>query len=204
MSVSLDAKGIFVPTTIRIFDGYGRATGRLFLTVLGLFFFFLEKCILFIFFFKGALFWTQCKSTENILMEHHPSFIQLGDLRTIHNRTHYILGVFFMSIPMIVHLLIAFLPAMAGFNLVFLIFFLKVNLKVFLCKLVLLDIQTRLLHSLLGMLKQEVHSFSSHSTICTESPLRFSSFVSCFLSLWPIKLVRDGSLRLNGSTLQVH
>ncbi len=93
---SLASKGVSIPTTIAIFDGYGRATGRLFLTVF------------------GALFWTQCKTTENILMEHHPSFINLGDLRTIHNRTHYILGMFFMSIPMIIHLVITFLPAMAG------------------------------------------------------------------------------------------
>jgi hypothetical protein len=93
---SLSSKGIVIPTSIAIFDIYGRATGRLFLTVF------------------GALFWTQCKSTENFLMEHHPSFVNLGDLRTLHNRTHYILGMFFMAIPMIIHLLITFLPAMAG------------------------------------------------------------------------------------------
>lgn len=93
---SLESKGFIIPTSITIFDGYGRATGRLFLTVF------------------GALFWTQCKTTENIMMEHHPSFVDLGDLRTIHNRTHYILGMFFMAIPMIIHLLITFLPALAG------------------------------------------------------------------------------------------
>jgi NAD(P)H-flavin reductase len=93
---TLQSKGVTIPWSVMAFDGWGRATGRLFLTVF------------------GALFWTQCKSTENFLMEHHPSWINLGDLRTIHNRTHYILGMFFMGIPMIIHLTITFLPAMTG------------------------------------------------------------------------------------------
>jgi hypothetical protein len=72
-------KGGTVHPSVMVFDIYGRATGRLFLTVF------------------NALFWTQCKTTENFLMEHHPSFINLGDLRTVHNRTHYILGLFFLG-----------------------------------------------------------------------------------------------------------
>lgn len=47
-------------------------------------------------------------------MEHCPSWIRLGDLRTVHNRIHYVLGVFFMAIPLVIHCLIIFLPAMNG------------------------------------------------------------------------------------------
>ena len=38
----------------------------------------------------------------------------LGDLRTLQNRIHYILGVFFMSIPMVLHCVLIFLPVMTG------------------------------------------------------------------------------------------
>ena len=93
---SLALKGIYIPWSVSAFDIFGRATGRLFLVVF------------------GALFYTQCKTTENWLMEHHPSRVRVGDLRTINNRVHYILGVFFMTIPMIAHLLITFLPALSG------------------------------------------------------------------------------------------
>lgn len=54
------------------------------------------------------------QTTENFLMEHHPSWVNLGDLRTVHNRTHYILGVFFLTIPMVFHIFLTFVPAMAG------------------------------------------------------------------------------------------
>jgi hypothetical protein len=47
-------------------------------------------------------------------MEHHPSWLHLGDIRTVHNKTHYILGVFFMSIPMLMHVTFSLFPAMAG------------------------------------------------------------------------------------------
>ncbi len=82
--------------TIIFFDGFGRATGRWIVTVF------------------AALFWTQVKTTENFVMEHCPSWIHLGDLRTVHNRIHYILGVFFMAIPLVVHCLLVFLPSMNG------------------------------------------------------------------------------------------
>ena len=68
---SLPSKGV-PPQTISgaiiFFDGFGRATGRLIVTVF------------------AALFWTQVKTTENFLMEHCPKWVDLGDLRTIHNR----------------------------------------------------------------------------------------------------------------------
>ncbi len=41
----------FIPGAIAFFDGFGRVAGRLFIPVF------------------GALFWTQCKTTENFLME---------------------------------------------------------------------------------------------------------------------------------------
>lgn len=85
-----------VPFSIVFFDIFGRICGRLFLVSL------------------NALFWTQCKTTENFMMEHHPSWVDLGDLRTLHNRIHYILGVFFMGIPMIVHCVLIFLPPLTG------------------------------------------------------------------------------------------
>jgi hypothetical protein len=85
-----------IPFSVLFFDGFGRASGRLFVTAL------------------NGLFWTQCKTTENFLMEHQPEWIHYGDLRTTHNRTHYILGVFFMALPMLIHIFCAFLPAMTG------------------------------------------------------------------------------------------
>ena len=85
-----------IPSNVLFFDGFGRATGRLFLTVL------------------NGLFWTQCKTTENFLMEHHPKWVDFGDIRSIQNRIHYILGVFFMSIPMVLHCLLVFFPAITG------------------------------------------------------------------------------------------
>merc|ERR1711991_282063 len=92
----LGKQGIVAPFSMVFFDNFGRVAGRLFLTTL------------------GALFWTQCKTTENFLMEHHPKWVDLGDIRTLQNRIHYILGVFFMGIPMIVHCVLIFLPAFTG------------------------------------------------------------------------------------------
>ena len=96
---SLPSKGVPPETisgAILFFDGFGRATGRLIVTVF------------------AALFWTQVKTTENFLMEHCPKWIELGDLRTIHNRIHYVLGVFFMAIPLVIHCLLIFLPGIMG------------------------------------------------------------------------------------------
>ena len=96
LSKSLGSKGVPIPGSVLFFDIFGRIFGRVFLTTL------------------NALYWTQCKTTENFMMEHHPSWVDLGDLRTIHNRIHYILGVFFMAIPMVLHCVIIFLPPMTG------------------------------------------------------------------------------------------
>ncbi len=85
-----------IPATVALFDGFGRAAGRFFLPVF------------------NALFWTQCKTTENFLMEHHPRWLHLGDLRTHHNQMHYVLGFLFMGVPMIVHCLLIFFPYMEG------------------------------------------------------------------------------------------
>ena len=59
---SLKANGVIdVPFSIIFFDNFGRVCGRLFLTTM------------------GALFWTQCKTSENFLMEHHPKWMDLGN-----------------------------------------------------------------------------------------------------------------------------
>ncbi len=85
-----------VPYSITFFDNFGRAFGRVFLVSM------------------NALFWTQCKTSENFLMEHHPRWVDLGDLRSVHNRIHYVLGLFFMGIPMVAHCLLIFLPGLSG------------------------------------------------------------------------------------------
>lgn len=96
LSQSLQANKVVVSGSVIFFDGLGRASGRLFLTVV------------------NALFWTQCKTTENFIMEHHPRFIALGDMRTVNNRIHYVVGAWFMALPMLVHVLSPFIPVMAG------------------------------------------------------------------------------------------
>ncbi len=85
-----------IPASIALFDGFGRAAGRFMLPV-----------------FNG-LFLTQCKTTENVIMEHHPRWLHLGDMRTHHNQIHYVLGFFFMGVPLLVHLYLILISAMAG------------------------------------------------------------------------------------------
>jgi hypothetical protein len=85
-----------IPPAVALFDGFGRAVGRFVMVVF------------------NALFLTQCKTTENVLMEHHPRWLHLGDLRTHHNQIHYILGFLFMGVPLVSHMLLIFFPPMAG------------------------------------------------------------------------------------------
>ncbi len=85
-----------IPPTVNLFDGFGRAAGRFILPVF------------------AALFWTQCKTTENVLMEHHPRWLHLGDIRTNHNQIHYFLGFMFMAVPMVVHMWLVLLSPMAN------------------------------------------------------------------------------------------
>src|SRR6187399_2839295 len=82
-----------VPATVTLFDGFGRAAGRFMVVVF------------------GALFWTQCKTTENFIMEHHPRWLALSDIRTHHNQIHYFLGFFFMGIPIVTHIALLFVAA---------------------------------------------------------------------------------------------
>jgi hypothetical protein len=77
INAKLPAKGVPLDTvqfSVFFFDNFGKCAGRLFLTTM------------------GALFWTQCKTTENFLMEHHPKWVNLGDIRTLNNGIHYVLG----------------------------------------------------------------------------------------------------------------
>lgn len=96
LSQSLEARGIFVPASVLVFDIFSRVTGRLFLVVV------------------DGLFLTQCKTLETLLQDHCPRWLNIGDLRSTHNRIHYVLGVFFMTIPMLVHVWIVFVPSMFG------------------------------------------------------------------------------------------
>lgn len=93
---SLGALGVPIPKSVLFFDIYSRITGRLFLVVL------------------NFLFITQCKVTETLLMEYSPKWLRVGDVRTTHNRAHYMLGLFFMAIPMMIHCWLVFLPPLAG------------------------------------------------------------------------------------------
>jgi hypothetical protein len=85
-----------IPAAVSLFDGFGRAAGRLMVVVF------------------GALFWTQCKTTENLIMEHHPRWLHLSDIRTQHNQIHYFLGFIFMGVPIVAHIMLIFIAAMDG------------------------------------------------------------------------------------------
>jgi len=89
------------PLSLRFFDAYQRATGRLFVAV------------------TPFLLITMCKTTENWFAEHHPSWLNIGDLRATNTRLHYQMALFFLAIPMAIHLFIIFVPVMAGIPIVF-------------------------------------------------------------------------------------
>ena len=84
------------PLSVRFFDNFNRATGRLFISV----------CT--------ALIWTQCKTSENLIQRYKPSWLVTGDMRSTHNRIHYLLGVWGLAIPMYIHILVLFVPVMLG------------------------------------------------------------------------------------------
>lgn len=82
--------------SVQVFDIYQRATGRLFVAV------------------TPFLIVLQCKTTENWFAEHHPKWLDVGDLRTMNNHIHYQMGLFFLTIPMYIHMWIFFVPVLAG------------------------------------------------------------------------------------------
>ena len=88
--------------SVQVFDIYQRATGRLFVAV------------------TPFLIMLQCKTTENWFAEHHPKWLNVGDLRTTNNRIHYQMGLFFLTIPMLIHMWIFFVPILAGVPFIFL------------------------------------------------------------------------------------
>lgn len=171
LTVSLPTKGVAantIPGTIIFFDGFGRATGRLIVTVF------------------AALFWTQVKTTENFLMEHHPSFVELGDLRTLHNRIHYILGVFFMIIPLCLHCLLIFLPALGG------------------NPLILVDVPPPTKVSPFVWGNQANVPPTAEMFITTDNVYRTTMTLLCFLVLLPFSMSNWGRKRFFSATQFLH
>lgn len=81
--------------SLRLFDGYQRATGRLFVAV------------------TPFLIILETKVTENWFAEHHPRWLNIGDIRATNNRLHYMMAFFFLAVPMIPHLFSIFVPVLA-------------------------------------------------------------------------------------------
>jgi hypothetical protein len=96
---SLVANGVFVSTAVFVFDIFGRVAGRMALVSF------------------NVLFWTECKTTEAFLMEHHPSWMDMSNLPTVHKRIHKIVAVVLFAAPMVLHVVFVFLPSISGYPL---------------------------------------------------------------------------------------
>jgi hypothetical protein len=100
LSVSLVANGVYVPSSVWLFDIFGRITGRALLVSF------------------NFLFWTECKTLESFLMQRCNFYwLDLRNLPAVNKRAHTICG-WFCAVPLVLHIAFAFVPSFAGFPLV--------------------------------------------------------------------------------------